>query len=54
MRIHNLFLSRKRGNSNLYHNLFFEQKYEKDQNFLSENLHFLVLNFSVYIIGMFS
>ena len=31
------------------HNLCFEQKYEKYQNFLSENLHFLVLKFSVYL-----
>ena len=31
------------------HNLCFEQKYEKYQNFLSENLHFLVMKFSVYL-----
>ena len=30
------------------HNLYFEQKYEKYQNFLSENFHFLVVKFSVY------
>ena len=30
------------------HNLCFEQKYEKYQNFLSENFHFLVVKFSVY------
>ena len=29
-------------------NLCFEQKYEKYQNFLSENFHFLVVKFSVY------
>ena len=29
------------GGSNEYHNLCFEQKCEKYQNFLSENLHFL-------------
>ena len=31
------------------HDLCFEQKYEKDQNFLSENFHFLVVKFSVYL-----
>ena len=31
------------------HNLCFEQKYEKYQTFLSENFHFLVLKFSVYL-----
>ena len=31
------------------HNLCFEQKYEKYQNFLSENVHFLVVKFSVYL-----
>ena len=32
-------------------NLCFEQKYEKYQNFfLSENVHFLVVKFSVYFI----
>ena len=30
------------------HNLCFEQKYEKNQNFLSEIFHFLVVKFSVY------
>ena len=30
----------RRGGSNEYHNLCFEQKYEKYQNFLSENFHF--------------
>ena len=29
------------------HNLCFEHKYEKYQNFLSENFHFLVVKFSV-------
>ena len=29
------------------HNLCFEQKYEKYQNILSENFHFLVVKFSV-------
>ena len=38
----------RRGGSNEYHNLYFEQKYEKYQNFLSENFHFLVVKFSVY------
>ena len=31
------------------HNLCFEQKYEKYQNFLNENFHFLVGKFSVYL-----
>ena len=31
------------------HNLCFEQKYEKYRNFLSENFHFLVVKFSVYL-----
>ena len=31
------------------HNLCFEQKYDKYQNFLSENFHFLVVKFSVYL-----
>ena len=33
------------------HNLCFEQKYEKYQDFLSENFHFLVVKFSVYLNG---
>ena len=31
------------------HNLYFEQKYEKYQNFLSKNFHFLVVKVSVYL-----
>ena len=31
------------------HNLCFQQKYEKYQNFLSENFHFSVVKFSVYL-----
>ena len=31
------------------HNLCFEQKHEKYQIFLSENFHFLVVKFSVYL-----
>ena len=31
------------------HNLCFEQKCEKYQNFSSENFHFLVVKFSVYL-----
>ena len=31
------------------HNLCFEQKYEKYQNFSSDNFHFLVVKFSVYL-----
>ena len=39
----------RRGGSNEYHNLCFEQKYEKYQNFLSENFHFLAVKFSIYL-----
>ena len=31
------------------HNLCFEQKYEKYQNFLSENFQFLDVKFSIYL-----
>ena len=31
------------------HNLCFEQKCKKYQNFLSENFHFLVVKFSIYL-----
>ena len=31
------------------YNLCFEQKYEKYQNFLSENFHFLVVNILVHL-----
>ena len=31
------------------HNLCFEEKYEKCQNFLSENFHFLVVKLSIYL-----
>ena len=31
------------------HNLCFEQKYEKYQIFLCENLHFLVVKISTYL-----
>ena len=31
------------------HNLCFEQKYEKYQDFSSENFHFLMVKFSVYL-----
>ena len=31
------------------HNLCFEQKYEKITEILSENFHFLVVKFSVYL-----
>ena len=31
------------------HNLCFEQIYEEYQNFLAENFHFLVVEFSVYL-----
>ena len=31
------------------HNLSFEQKYEKYQNFLPENFQFLVMKFSTYL-----
>ena len=38
-----------RGGSNEYHNLCFEQKYEKYQKFLAENFHYLVVKFPVYL-----
>ena len=31
------------------HNLCFEQKYEKDIEFLSENFQFLVVKFTIYL-----
>ena len=31
------------------HNLCFEKKYEKYQNFSSDNFHFLEVKFSVYL-----
>ena len=39
----------RRGGSNEYHNLCFEQKYEKYQNFLSGNFTFWVVKFSIYL-----
>ena len=45
---HRLWVPR-RGGSNEYHNLCFEQKYEKYQNLLSENFQFLVVKFSIYL-----
>ena len=44
-----LKVSARRGGFNEYHNLCFEQKYEKYQIFLSEKLPFLVIKFSVYL-----
>ena len=37
------------GGSNEYPNLCLEQKYEKYQNFLSENFPFLEVKFSMYL-----
>ena len=31
------------------HNLYFEQNYEKYPEFFTENFHFLVVKFSVYL-----
>ena len=39
----------RRGGSNEYHNLCFEQKFEKYQIFLSENFQFLEVKFSIYL-----
>ena len=39
----------RRGGSNEYHNLCFEQKYEKYRRFLSENFQFLEMKFSMYL-----
>ena len=36
-------------NIDCIHNLCFEEKYKKYQSFLSENFHFLVVNFSVFL-----
>ena len=38
-----------RGGPNEYHNLCFEQKYEKYQSFLYENFLFLKVKFSIYL-----
>ena len=51
-RIHRLWCSLEpphRGGSNEYHNLCFEQKYEKYQSFSSENFPFLEVKFSIYL-----
>ena len=39
----------RRGGSNEYPQTLFEQKYEKYQNFLSENFQFLDVKFSIYL-----
>ena len=39
----------RQGGSNEYPQSMFEEKFEKYQNFLSENFHFLVVKFSVYL-----
>ena len=39
----------RRGGSNKYPNLCFEQKCEKYQKFLSENFQFLEVKFSIYL-----
>ena len=40
----------RRGGSNEYHNICFEQKYEKYLSFfLSENVLFLEVQFSIYL-----
>ena len=39
----------RRGGSNEYHNLCFEQKYGKYLSFLSENFQFLEMEFSIYL-----
>ena len=39
----------RRGGSNEYHNLCFEQKYENYQSFLPEKLSFLEVKFSIYL-----
>ena len=40
----------RRGGSKSPHNLCFEQKYAKHQNFLSENFHFFwVVKISIYL-----
>ena len=39
----------RRGGSNEFHNLCFEQKYEKILEFLSKNFQFLEVKFSIYL-----
>ena len=39
----------RRGGSNEYHNLCFEQKYEQYQNFYLKTFSFLVVKFSIYL-----
>ena len=39
----------RRGGSDEYPNLCFEQKYEKYQSFLSENFQYLEVKFSIYL-----
>ena len=39
----------RRGGSNEYTQSMFKQQYETYQNFLSENFHFLVVKFSIYL-----
>ena len=39
----------RRGGSNEYHNLCFEQKYEKFPEFLFEKFQFLMVKFSMYL-----
>ena len=46
-------LSSQRGGSNEYHNLCFEQTYEKYQSFLSENFQFLEVKSQYIWIGEF-
>ena len=45
---------RRGGSNSSTHNLCFEQKYEKCQNFLYENFPFMAVKFSVYLKGVFS
>ena len=43
----------RRGGSNEYHNLYFEQKHEKYQNYLSEHFQFLEMYFFIYFYRRF-
>ena len=48
-RFGNLLEWPRRGRSNEYHNLCFEQEYENYQNFSSDSFQFLMVKFSIYL-----
>ena len=46
---HRLWVFVRTASANEYHNLCFEQNYEKISEFLSEKFPFLVVKFSMYL-----